>query len=73
MQALARAHRIGQTNTVTVHYIVAEGTIDQHVINKQYFKLQEASVVLDDQRIMRKIGDIVDKKTTMFNFLEPLQ
>lgn len=73
MQALARAHRIGQTQTVTVHYIVATGTVDQHVINKQYFKLAEASNILDDQRIMRKIGNIVDKKTNLFNILEPLR
>jgi len=73
MQALARAHRIGQTAQVTVHYIIAEGTVDQHVINKQHLKLREASDVLDDERIMKKIGDIVEKRTLLFNILELLE
>ena len=73
MQALARAHRIGQTSQVTVHYIIAEGTVDQHVINKQHLKLREASDVLDDERIMKKIGDIVEKRTLLFEILKPLE
>jgi SWI/SNF-related matrix-associated actin-dependent regulator of chromatin subfamily A3 len=72
MQAIARAHRIGQTNRVSVHYVVASDTIDQHVLAKQFAKLKEASMILDDQRIELKMGDVVTNRCDMFDILKLL-
>jgi SNF2 family DNA or RNA helicase len=74
LQALARAHRIGQVNTVTVHYLVARGTIDEHVLSKCNFKLNEASTILQDERIMQKMGgDILQNRSDMFDILRLLE
>jgi SWI/SNF-related matrix-associated actin-dependent regulator of chromatin subfamily A3 len=74
LQALARAHRIGQVNTVTVHYLVARGTIDEHVLSKQNVKLGEASTFLNDERIMQKMGgDILQNRSDVFDILRLLE
>jgi SNF2 family DNA or RNA helicase len=74
LQALARAHRIGQVHTVTVHYLVARGTIDEHVLSKCNFKLNEASTILQDERIMQKMGgDILQNRSDMFDILRLLE
>jgi SNF2 family DNA or RNA helicase len=73
LQAIARAHRIGQTRNVTVHYLIATGTIDEHILSKQYAKLNEASIILDDHRIKEKMGDVVQNRSDMFNILKLLE
>lgn len=42
-QALARYHRIGQTQPVTHHHLIANGTIDETVFEKQMMK-QDAQI-----------------------------
>ena len=56
LQAIARCHRIGVDHPVRVHRIVANRTIDEHVLSKQSEKLHSASLVLDDARITQKLG-----------------
>ena len=51
LQAIARVHRIGVEHPVSVHRIIAPGTIDDRVQNRQLMKLGFASDLLDDKRI----------------------
>ncbi len=46
-QATARAHRMGQTNPVTVYRLVARGTIEQAVLEMHADKRELASAVLE--------------------------
>jgi len=46
-QATARAHRMGQTNPVTVYRLVSRGTIEQAVLEMHADKRQLASAVLE--------------------------
>ena len=48
LQAMARAHRIGQTREVTVYRLTTEGTIEEHISNFSDAKLMMASTVLQD-------------------------
>ena len=48
LQAMARAHRIGQTREVTVYRLTTEGTIEEHISNFADAKLMMASTVLQD-------------------------
>jgi len=56
MQAVARAHRIGCSHRVTVHRIIARGTVDEHVARIQTKKLDEVSRLFDDPRIRARFG-----------------
>lgn len=56
IQAIARAHRLGCTNVVNVHRIVANGTIDEHVLRLQGEKLQHASTLFRDSKVTGKLG-----------------
>ena len=47
-QAFSRAHRIGQKNAVTVHYLVCEGTIDAYVQAVLKRKEAMAQTMLDE-------------------------
>lgn len=69
LQAIARAHRLGQTSQVTAHFISASGTIDAHVINKQYDKILQFTDIFHDPEMMAKIKAVTDKKTDLFHIL----
>lgn len=56
LQAIARAHRIGSTGCVTVHRIVANGSIDEHVLRLQDEKLKHAAVLFGDSKFHSKLG-----------------
>ncbi|KAI1847465.1 hypothetical protein JX265_013970 [Neoarthrinium moseri] len=47
-QAIGRAHRIGQTQEVHVHRILAEGTVEDRIIEFQRRKRAQVNVVLGD-------------------------
>jgi SNF2 family DNA or RNA helicase len=51
LQAIARAHRIGQKNNVVVKRLIINGTIDEDIIALQQKKLSIAAEVLGDTRI----------------------
>jgi SWI/SNF-related matrix-associated actin-dependent regulator 1 of chromatin subfamily A len=50
-QAEDRAYRIGQTGTVNVHYLVAEGTIDEFVRNVLETKTALVNAVVDGEAL----------------------
>eukprot|EP00808_Paulinella_micropora_P028997 g15116.t1 len=47
LQAIARAHRIGQTKEVHVYRLVAEGTVEEHILRRTHVKLQLHALVSD--------------------------
>ena len=65
LQAIARSHRIGQKNAVTVKRLVINGTIDDHIIAVQQRKLSVAADILGDTRIEKSLTS----KTSVFNSL----
>lgn len=56
LQAIARAHRIGSTACVAVHRIVANGSIDEHVLRLQDEKLKHAATLFGDAKFQNKLG-----------------
>ncbi|MBX3210104.1 MAG: DEAD/DEAH box helicase, partial [Labilithrix sp.] len=55
-QATARAHRMGQTNPVTVYRLVARGTIEEAVLEMHADKRDLASAVLDGKATPKPIS-----------------
>ena len=49
MQAMDRAHRIGQRRTVNVYRLVTRATLEEKILNLQRFKLDVASTVVNQQ------------------------
>ncbi len=50
-QAADRAHRIGQTNPVLIHRLIASGTIEEQILNLQKFKVGLASSILEGSMV----------------------
>jgi len=65
LQAIARSHRIGQKNAVTVKRLVINGTIDDHIMTVQQRKLSVAADILGDERIEKSLTS----KSSVFNSL----
>lgn len=49
LQAMDRAHRIGQKKVVNVYRLVTRGTLEEKILNLQRFKLDVASTVVNQQ------------------------
>ena len=56
LQAISRAHRIGQTNRVVVKRFIIRDTIDNHIMNLQQKKLDIAADILGDTRIKSQLA-----------------
>ena len=56
LQAISRAHRQGQTQSVVVKRLVADDTIDSYIMKIQDDKLKTAAVVLADSRIVNALN-----------------
>jgi len=72
MQAVARAHRIGCSHRVTVHRIIARGTIDEHVARMQSRKLDEVAALFDDQRVRKRFGGHLMDPADVQSILTPV-
>ena len=49
LQAMDRAHRIGQKNTVNVYRLITRGTLEEKIMGLQKFKMNIASTVVNQQ------------------------
>ncbi|WQF76163.1 Putative TATA-binding protein-associated factor Mot1 [Colletotrichum destructivum] len=49
MQAMDRAHRIGQKKVVNVYRLVTRGTLEEKILSLQRFKIDVASTVVNQQ------------------------
>ena len=67
LQAIARAHRIGQTRPVTVKRLIINSSIDDAIIGLQQKKLTAAADVLGDERIKHSLN--AGKKNSEFKTL----
>ncbi|KAF2455864.1 SNF2 family DNA-dependent ATPase domain-containing protein [Lineolata rhizophorae] len=67
MQAMDRAHRIGQRKVVNVYRIVTRGTLEEKILNLQRFKIDVASTVVNQQNA--GLGTMeTDQILDLFNF-----
>ncbi|KAI9679858.1 MAG: TATA-binding protein-associated factor mot1 [Caeruleum heppii] len=49
LQAMDRAHRIGQKKVVNVYRLITRGTLEEKIMNLQRFKIDVASTVVNQQ------------------------
>ncbi|KAK4994674.1 TATA-binding protein-associated factor mot1 [Elasticomyces elasticus] len=49
LQAMDRAHRIGQKKVVNVYRLITRGTLEEKILNLQRFKIDIASTVVNQQ------------------------
>lgn len=60
LQAMDRAHRIGQKNTVNVYRLVCKNTIEERKMNVQAFKVFVAERIIDE-KCEEKGMDVIEK------------
>ena len=54
LQAMDRAHRIGQTKNVNVYRLICENTVEEKVLERQAIKLRWDSLVIQKGRLQQK-------------------
>jgi SWI/SNF-related matrix-associated actin-dependent regulator of chromatin subfamily A member 5 len=54
LQAMDRAHRIGQKNMVNVYRLITEQTVEEKIVERQMIKLTLDSIVIQQQKNSQK-------------------
>eukprot|EP00884_Botryococcus_braunii_P013723 jgi/Botrbrau1/22351/Bobra.0002s0029.1 len=54
LQAMDRAHRLGQKRTVNVYRILVKGTLEERIMSLQRFKLDVAAAVINQDNVSLK-------------------
>lgn len=68
LQAMDRAHRIGQTKPVSVYRLVTEGTVEQKIVERAMMKLKLDAVVVQSGRLVEKSKGL--SKEEMLNIVQ---
>jgi TATA-binding protein-associated factor len=57
LQAMDRAHRLGQTRTVNVYRLLMRDTLEERIMGLQQFKLDVANTVVNEDNMSMKTMD----------------
>ena len=69
LQAMDRAHRIGQHKSVNVYRLITENTVEEKVIERQAIKLKWDSLVIQKGKLQQKAkGMSRDELESLINF-----
>jgi SWI/SNF-related matrix-associated actin-dependent regulator of chromatin subfamily A member 5 len=61
LQAMDRAHRIGQKNKVNVYRLISENTVEEKIIERQTIKLKWDSLVIQQGRMASQKNKILSR------------
>ena len=66
LQAMDRAHRIGQKKVVTVYRLITRGTLEEKIMGLQKFKLQTANTIISTENA--SLQSMGTEQVTIRNF-----
>jgi hypothetical protein len=72
LQAMDRAHRLGQRKVVNVHRLIMRGTLEEKVMSLQKFKVSVADAVINSENASMKTMN-TDQLLDLFTSAETLK
>ena len=73
LQAIDRAHRIGQTKTVTVYRLISMGTLEEKIMNLQRFKKKLHRMLITERATTGSAGEDTEGKVEVANILKSFE